>query len=136
MGIYVGHPSSSRPLVSHKFWKFIWSKKIPPRVSIWLWKACRDRLPTRLNLYRHRCKVEIQCRFCSQCEESLLHLIQECPIMNSFRYRLLPKLPMSTGMHSVTEFWLSNWRQFSGVEFQILVFFFWTLWDWRNRIIF
>lgn len=34
-----------------KLWKFIWSNSFPPRLSIWLWRAIRHKLPSKDKLY-------------------------------------------------------------------------------------
>jgi len=43
------------------FWKRIWQLNVPPKVQIFVWQACRNGLPTMLNL---RCKGLISSGFC------------------------------------------------------------------------
>lgn len=68
-------PSISSVSIPHKFWKFIWSKGFPPRFSLWLWRAVRNRLPTKLNLLKKPVTVNSFWCFCSSTAESLIHLL-------------------------------------------------------------
>ena len=49
---------------SRKFWKWMWSLKIPNKIKHFGWRACTESLPTMANL--HRQKV-LQSSLCSNC---------------------------------------------------------------------
>ncbi|KAL0014213.1 hypothetical protein SO802_001282 [Lithocarpus litseifolius] len=60
-------------------WKKIWKMPVPCKVRNFLWRACRNAIPTMKNLQR-RCVVQDSiCPLCSQHEETVLHAIWSCP---------------------------------------------------------
>ena len=52
---------------------------MPCKVRNFLWRACRNAIPTKKNLQR-RCVVDDPlCPFCSQHEENVFHALWSCP---------------------------------------------------------
>jgi hypothetical protein len=43
---------SSRKGVREAVWNIIWKLKVPNAVKMFIWKACNDLLPTKMNLLR------------------------------------------------------------------------------------
>lgn len=57
-------PPTSKPYINNKsFWKFIWSSSLPIWVSVSIWRAFRDRIPTRSNLSKKGIDLNIICPF-------------------------------------------------------------------------
>jgi len=57
----------------------LWKVKVPSKVSFFMWRLIKDRLPTRVNL--HRRNVEINdptCPFCTNQEEDAAHIFFSC----------------------------------------------------------
>lgn len=46
---------SSHGSEGDKYWKILWKLNVPGFVKYFLWKACYDILPTKLNLYKKIC---------------------------------------------------------------------------------
>jgi ribonuclease HI len=61
------------------FWKMIWGLKVPNSTKVFLWRACNNLLPTRVNLRRRGMKLEESCVICGHEPESILHVLWECP---------------------------------------------------------
>jgi hypothetical protein len=59
-------------------WKTIWALEVPNPVKIFLWKACHDLLPTRVNLYHKRVVEDKSCPCCTREEETIFHAISSC----------------------------------------------------------
>jgi hypothetical protein len=59
-------------------WKTIWALEVPNPVKIFLWKACHDLLPTRVNLVHKRVVEDKFCPCCTIEEESIFHAIWSC----------------------------------------------------------
>jgi hypothetical protein len=60
-------------------WKTIWALGIPNQVKIFLWRACNDVLPTRVNHFQRKV-TESKCSlYCQIEEESTLHALWTCP---------------------------------------------------------
>ncbi|KAL0410924.1 UNVERIFIED_CONTAM: hypothetical protein Slati_3682100 [Sesamum latifolium] len=59
-------------------WRFIWQIKVPPKVRMFVWRACRDSLPTSANLARRGVQVAGVCPWCALENEDLLHTLGRC----------------------------------------------------------
>ena len=58
-----------RELESMKaLWKYIWHMRIPPKVRVFIWRACRDILSKRT-------ETNLNCYLCHRGEETAQHLI-------------------------------------------------------------
>lgn len=62
------------------FWKDIWNLKIPLKVKHFVWRAVRDCLPTKDRLIIKKVEVDSACPVCNLNEETVLHLLIQCPI--------------------------------------------------------
>lgn len=60
-------------------WWCLWDLPIPPRVRLFLWRACQDILPTRLSLFRRHIIDESLCPMCDGADESTMHALLYCP---------------------------------------------------------
>ena len=61
------------------FWKTMWRFPAPHKVRHFLWHACRDILPTKVNL---RCRKVLSEDLCEECmleSETSSHLFWSCP---------------------------------------------------------
>ena len=62
-------------------WKRIWSLSVASKIRNFLWRACKDAIPTLKNLKR-RCVVEdSSCSLCAQHYEDALHALWSCPAL-------------------------------------------------------
>lgn len=68
-------PSTSSP---PKIWKKIWQLNIPPSTRHFMWRACRDLLPTNMNLRRRGIQVDPLCAGCGLEAESTSHVLIGC----------------------------------------------------------
>ena len=62
-----------------EFWKFLWQLDCPNKVKHFLWKACKNILPTNHRLASRKIKVEDSCGFCGLCE-TLGHILWGCKV--------------------------------------------------------
>ena len=62
-------------------WKKIWSISVPCKIRNFLWRACKNSIPTLNNLKR-RCVVEdSKCFLCAQHDEDVIHALWSCPTL-------------------------------------------------------
>lgn len=58
-----------------------WVKSVPIKINIFMWKARRDCLPTRLNLSHRGVIMEtVNCPTCGNCEEDVQHTFFRCDL--------------------------------------------------------
>ena len=60
-------------------WEMIWSAKVPSKIMVFLWKACRDVLPTRSRLQTKWVVVPLTCVLCDRDVENCWHVFLTCP---------------------------------------------------------
>ncbi|XP_062152053.1 uncharacterized protein LOC133860474 [Alnus glutinosa] len=70
---------SSKAEKVYVVWSSLWNLPIPNLVKMFMWRACNDILPTRLNLLKRRVIDDGSCPWCNLEEESIAHAIWFCP---------------------------------------------------------
>ncbi|TXG60113.1 hypothetical protein EZV62_014686 [Acer yangbiense] len=69
---------ASSSSVSPSWWKRLWLLNLPCKVKIFLWKACREILPTKLLLFKRGIADSFDCNFCGDHAESVDHALWGC----------------------------------------------------------
>ena len=72
------HGQSSNHSQSNKIWKVIWVVKVCNKIKTFIWKACRDILPTKSNLTRRKILFDTGCEYCEDGVESIDHVLLRC----------------------------------------------------------
>ena len=70
--------SSSDESQTKKFWKLLWMIQAPHKIRHFIWRACRDSLPTKTNLVRRKILQEDCCVDCHEEPETTGHLFWSC----------------------------------------------------------
>ena len=78
---YGDRPGPSNSSSSSGLWKKIWDFPIPPKIRHFLWRACREALPTKSNLRRRKILVDPVCDECQSSEEDILQVVWNCPVI-------------------------------------------------------
>ena len=75
-------------------WNWLWSLPCPKKIQIFLWKAIRNRLPTKTFLAFGRQHVD---SFYPRCQslETAIHILQDCPWAREIWYQAPEILPLS-----------------------------------------
>lgn len=63
---------------SERKWSMIWSMKLPPKIRMFVWRACSNILPTKLALYRRHAVANPFCDRCGLEVESTTHVLFVC----------------------------------------------------------
>ncbi|KAL8112352.1 hypothetical protein AgCh_019885 [Apium graveolens] len=66
-----------------KFWRKMWSLRLPGKVLTLLWRACCGCLPTAMALTNKRVEINKICPWCHQAEETDIHIFFECNFARS-----------------------------------------------------
>ena len=61
-----------------KFWKKLWSLKMPNKVKHFAWRACNNALPTMVNLAHRNISSSNVCELCKTAPEDTLHALWAC----------------------------------------------------------
>lgn len=60
------------------FWRKLWSLQLPGKVLNFLWRTCKECLPTCVALARKHVSINNTCPWCQIYEESIVHVLIEC----------------------------------------------------------
>ena len=60
------------------FWKKVWSLPIPHKTRHFVWRACREALPTNVNLARRKVVLDNICDVCGLLAESTGCVLWDC----------------------------------------------------------
>lgn len=59
-------------------WVLLWNLKVPPKVKTFLWRSCRNALPTRVRLQDRGVNCTKTCALCENEDEDSMHLFFYC----------------------------------------------------------
>ena len=71
-------PSSSEAEGCKLFWNRIWKLQVPNKVKHFLWRASRESLPTKLNLFSRHVLPDKFCNLCKEHPEDTIHCLWLC----------------------------------------------------------
>jgi hypothetical protein len=77
-------------------WKTCWSLRVPNAIKMFLWCACHNLLPTKVNLLKRGICDNSFCPICLSKNETVEHIIWECPTVNDVWGEAPIKLQKST----------------------------------------
>ena len=73
-----GEASSSNFAANMVFWFGIWKLKMPRELKHFLWRACTNSLPTKVNLMKRKVLVDPLCHYCGKQPEDIMHALWGC----------------------------------------------------------
>jgi hypothetical protein len=89
-----GRGSVSQPMNS--MWRTVWKVRGPPVVKLFLWKACRDILAAKENLFRRKIVPDPLCLICGLETETMGHILWSCGSAKDVWLESTRKLQKST----------------------------------------
>ncbi|KAI8001217.1 putative ribonuclease H protein [Camellia lanceoleosa] len=132
--------SSFSPLDT--FWKLIWSLKVPPKIRHLWWRACKNVLASRENLFRKRCAPSNVYPIC-QCKiESVEYLLFDCGWVRAVWFGSDLNFKVDCGATQSIEKWLcelvANSKNEEDRAFCLgkVSWIGWFIWKDRNNYIF
>lgn len=84
-----------------------------PRLSIWMWQALRNRLPTKINLVSKGCKIEHWCFMCINQQETLVHILLSYPPVRLAWEKALPMSNILLAQGSFIDKWFYSQKSTS-----------------------
>ncbi len=130
------HTSSSSNGVINVFWNRVWAAKVPPKVKLFIWRACRNILPTLTKLFERKASSSFSCSWCSEALETNDHVLWQCDFAQKV-WRACPvNLPSSCDARlPLWDFISICLRELSSPELEIVFVTMWSLWLARNNLI-
>ena len=118
-------------------WNRLWKLSVPPKVWNFVWRASSDILPTRANLARRRVPIDPKCAVCGSSDETVLHILWQCPLARNVWALVKGKL-QKCDSSARTFFNLAQTlkERLSRKEFELWAMVAWSIWNARNRFYF
>ena len=69
---------TSRKGAGKNIWTAIWKLWLPNKIKVFAWRACREILPTVVNLTRRKVLDDDKCSVCTRESESTIHALWDC----------------------------------------------------------
>ncbi|KAK2644893.1 hypothetical protein Ddye_020088 [Dipteronia dyeriana] len=91
--------SASNSLGPSGWWTILWNLKLPPKVRIFVWRACLNALPAMENLWKKKVVASPQCNRCATPVETTSHAVFGCKkAKKAWSYAHFDSL-LATGLH-------------------------------------
>ncbi|CAN1290498.1 hypothetical protein LINPERPRIM_LOCUS20730 [Linum perenne] len=115
-------------------WLSTWELPVQPKLKFFLWRMLHIIIPTKDCLIDKNIEVHPSCAVCHLADESLEHLLFECPISMTFyrMARLTPPPFINTHFVIYWRFIIQNQSNLAPVW----ILAWWRVWKGRNHVVF
>ena len=124
-------PSSTA--TAKELWHAVWHLQVPSKVKNLVWRACRNSLPTKMNLVRRKIIIDGTCDLCQTLQEDVQHALYLCPKLTEL-WQSVPlwnhsKLKQYANFLDLLECIFADNR-----DPRLFSMVVWALWNRRNNI--
>uniref|UniRef100_A0A2N9GC67 Reverse transcriptase zinc-binding domain-containing protein n=1 Tax=Fagus sylvatica TaxID=28930 RepID=A0A2N9GC67_FAGSY len=127
--------SSSHPGV--QIWTGIWAAHVQPKVKLFVWRACKNILPTQTNLFDRRVNSTYSCQWCEKEAKTSDHILWRCEFAQRVWQQTTISFPPGYATH-LTFFDLisCSLNDLQSPAIEVLFTTAWELWNARNALLF
>ena len=124
----------SNPNKKKDFWKTIWGLKCPSKVKHFMWRACKNILPTNYCLCLRKVSKGDECGLCGLVESSG-HALWDCWLADAVWKEAKISLPRTGHPHRdfIDVVW-KLWEERKEGELELLACTAWCIWKNRNAV--
>ncbi|KAL0312576.1 UNVERIFIED_CONTAM: hypothetical protein Sradi_5656900 [Sesamum radiatum] len=117
-------------------WAGIWSARVPNKIKVFLWRACKEAIPTTANLIRRKCVVDENCTSCGAPLENSKHVFLDCSFARqTWALADIPNSVISQWEQDM-EGWIVKVRdELDHEKFNFFLVLCWKLWNRRNKLV-
>ena len=121
------------PVCDKKVWKAIWKMQVLPKIRNFIWRACRNALPTKQALMRWKIVVDPICERCKLDVEDAKHALWSCLELDVvWADQVLWNFRQEVGFSGVKD--LLSWMVEKGTPLEQFAFTAWSVWSQRNKV--
>lgn len=112
--------------------------KLPLKLKTFIWKACKNAIPTRQNLYKRKLTNCPSCPICNDATEDVGHLLLHCPWTRPVWFGSLLQWNAATQNTSRLDLWLQDRIQAlpntenKALNISLLLTLCWYIWKGKN----
>jgi len=114
------------------FFNRIWKLITPERVRVFIWLVSQNVIMTNVERVRRHLSENAICSVCNGAEETILHVLRDCPAMEPIWRRLLPlRRHHEFFSQSLLEWLFTNMDPVKGIWPTLFGMGIWWAWKWR-----
>ncbi|KAF7838995.1 uncharacterized protein G2W53_007477 [Senna tora] len=133
--VHRSYSSSNSWTLYCSLWKKIWKTNLPPKIRLFVWRACRGILPTCLNLKNRGMEITTQCCVCGTEEEDTLHALVTCSELNLLWNAHVKDVCNQNDANGVFIDWFANQTQlWSKKQMELYCILAYRIWNRRNKV--
>lgn len=116
------------------FWKKLWSLHLPGKILNFVWRTCKECLPTAAALVTRKVSISLACPWCRVHNEDADHVLFRCNFAKDV-WRMVGLLEVISAVRSanVLEVFKNIFRTCSREQCVLIGVLSWSLWNRRNR---
>ena len=115
------------------FWRNIWQLRVPNKVKIFLWRACTDALPTKVNLQKRKVVDNSVCNLCQKASEDTFHAVWGCDTVQSVWQPSFAWLQnQNNQLKTISD--LVGIVLSGSARLDVFAMVAWSVWCYRNKI--
>lgn len=108
---------------------------VPNKVRNFLWRACKEAIPTKESLCQGRIFLEDNCEYCDNSSEDVLHALWNCPALSPVCVGLFLNLVFFATTDISIIFWIFFlYVKEEEKDLELFSMLVWTVWYRRNLI--
>ncbi|CAN1225604.1 Uncharacterized mitochondrial protein AtMg00310 [Linum perenne] len=119
---------------SEPLWLSTWEIPVQPKLKFFLWRMLHRIIPTKDCLIARNMEVHPMCPVCHSPDESLEHLLFECPISLAF-YRMARLTPPPFINTHFVIYWRAILQHQNNLA-PVWILAWWRVWKGRNHVVF
>ena len=124
----------SNPKKGRKFWNFIWQLNCPSKIKQFIWRACKNILPTNYCLKLRKIPIEDACGVCGKVESSR-HALWDCEVAGAvWRESKLPLPSFKSSLRDFMDVVWKIWEEKREISWESFATTAWCIWKNRNSI--
>ena len=121
------------PLRDKQVWKRIWFMCVQQKVKNFIWRACRNAMPTKLALVRRTIISKPMCERCNSAVEDAIHALWSCSKLDSmWSDQSLWSFRGRVGFVDFKE--LISWMIAEGKPLELFAVTAWMIWNQRYHV--
>ncbi|KAF7835257.1 cAMP-regulated phosphoprotein-like protein [Senna tora] len=129
--------TSNNRWVAHKgVWKRVWNMNVPPKIRNFMWRACRNILPTCTMLRNRGIDVDSKCCMCNTEDETTWHALYGCSVLQDFwRNRGMRFVDVAGNGTSFIDWFKGQLQSLSSREVEAYCILASKIWQRRNQVV-
>lgn len=130
LGLKLRDNSLAPDQTQKKLWNKLWNAQATQRAKIFAWRVCNRALPVKMAFMRRGFYTEDSCSLCFTEEESIIHVLRDCPMA----LKVWNLLPFGRIIFRPSSADPSSWLMYiawnlGDADWSLFIFCLWEIWN-------